>query len=279
MNKTLIISLVGFSLLIGCSRLDVAVNWADTYIASSVDDYFDISSSQSKELKLDLKRDIARLRKEQFPKWASQLRELETQFAPGAAKLSSEKFHTFFKETLDAGRALGPYFAATTVKFVTTATSEQLEHFEKTVREKNVEDHEKIQNSKKARQEARKKYLRWTDLWIDSLTDDQDKLLDIHLDANPFPLEQQLTNKLFVLDQFSTARKTPEKLKTFVTDFAVDRNRFNSAAFQKAMDTYQQELEKFVYQLLQTLTEKQKKHFRENLTEKAEALEKLAAKE
>jgi len=262
--------------LLGCSRLDIAVNWADTYIVSQADDYFDLNSAQSKELKNEVQQDIRKVRKELFPKWARSLRELEKETH---TPLTEEGFHKYFQESLEEGRTLQPYFAETAAKFITQARPEQLEHFEKAIRKKNVEDEKKVQNGQQARDESRKKYLRWTEMWINSLTKDQEQLLNRHLAEHPFPLEKQIQNKNHALEKFTAARLSPETLRSFVRDYVQDRGQYNDPDYQLAIKNYQSDLEKFVYQLALSLNDKQKKALSENLLEKASALEKLAAKD
>lgn len=263
--------------VLGCTRLDIAVSWADTYIVSQVDDYFDINSTQSKGLKESLKRDIAKVRKEQFGVWAAELRRFEKEVRENT--LSEESFHQYFENTLDTSKKIQPYFTDSAVKFISTATPAQLEHFERTLRKKNIEDEKKIQNGQKARYETRKKYLRWVEMWIDSLSKDQDQLLNQHLTDYPFPALAQIKNKNVVLEKFHEARKSPESLKNFVRNYYNNKYQYADPEYQKALTSYQAELEKFIYGLVKSLNEKQKKLLSENLTAKASSLERLAAKD
>lgn len=275
--KRFILGLLCFTGIVSCTRLDIAISWADTYIASQVDDYFDITSTQSKELKTSLKNDITRVRKEQFGIWAEEMRRFEKTVREGT--LTEESFHTYFEKTLNTSRQIQPYFTDSAVKFISTATPAQLEHFERTLRKKNIEDEQKIQNGEKARNESRKKYLRWVEMWIDSLSKDQEQLLNQHLNNDPFPALAQIKNKNYVLERFSEARKSPEGLKNFVRNYYNNKYQFADPEYQKSLTTYQARLEKFMYELLKSLNEKQKKLLSENLTEKASSLERLAAKD
>lgn len=260
--------------IISCTRLDIAVHWADTYIASQVDDYFDLSSQQNKDLKIALKHDIRQIRKAQFPKWASALRQFEKEIH--ANTLNEENFKRYFRETVDISKKLQPAFTETAVKFITSASSEQLRHFEKALRKKNIENEKKIQNREQARNDARKKYLRGIEMWIDSLSKDQDQLLNRHLNNNPFPIQALTKNRNHVLEKFIEAQKNPDDLKTFVRNYYTDKTQYANPDYQQALKTYHADLEKFSFQLIKSLNEKQKNLLCENLTEKAAILEKLA---
>ncbi|WP_413290688.1 DUF6279 family lipoprotein [Bdellovibrio sp. HCB337] len=276
MNKFLL-SLFCFLGIISCTRLDIAVNWADTYIASQVDDYFDLSSQQNKELKSDLKQDLRKIRSQQFPIWAKTLRQLEKEVRAGT--LTEAGFAKYYRDAIAASQHLLPMFTDTAVEFISSASAEQLEHFERAIRKKNVENEQKIQNSEQARNDSRKKYLRWIEMWIESLTKDQDQLLNQHLNNNPFPARAQIKNRTHVLEKFTEARKSPESLQNFVRNYYTDKNQYSDPNYKQALTAYQADLEKFGYQLLNSLSEKQKSLLCENLTEKAALLEKLAHKE
>lgn len=275
--KRLLAIILCFTATVSCSKLDVAVSWADTYIVSQVDDYFDIKSTQRKDLKESLKKDIDKIRKEQFPVWAAELRRFEKDVREDT--LNEASFHDYFEKTLDTSKKIQPYFADTAVKFISTTTPAQLEHFERTLRKNNVEDEKKIQNGKKTRNETRKKYLRWVEMWIDSLSKDQDQLLNQHLDENPFPALALVKNKNYVLEKLHEARKSPESLKNFVRNYYHNKYQYADPDYQKALVSYQAGLEKFIYSLIKSMNEKQKKLLSESLTEKASSLERLAAKD
>lgn len=275
--RNLVIILICLLSLVSCTKLDVAVSWADTYVISQIDDYFDINSQQRKDLKESLKKDIKKIRVEQFPEWAAELRRFQKDISDD--KLTDVSFHDYFVKTLETTKKIQPYFTDTAVKFIATTTTPQLEHFERTLRKKNVEDEKKIQDGKKARDESRKKYLRWTEMWIDSLSKDQDQLLNQHLTNNPFPALEQIKNKNYVLEKFHEARKSPEDLKKFVRNYYNNKYQYADPEYQKALSTYQADLEKFIFQLIKSMSEKQKKALSDSLTERANSLERLATKE
>src|SRR5688572_9100758 len=56
-----------------CSRMDLAVKWADTYTLSKIDDHFDISAQQKKEIKKDVDHAVLQIRKEMFPAYSDYL--------------------------------------------------------------------------------------------------------------------------------------------------------------------------------------------------------------
>jgi hypothetical protein len=272
MLRLLVLSTFLFST--SCSRLDLAVSWADNYMASLVDDYFDLSSSQNKELKESLRQDIAKVRRSQFKTWADFLRRIEKDLKE--SKLSPDAIQSYFTEGQREGRKLPSEFVETAVKFVGTLKPEQLVHFDNEMKQKDLEREEKLKDPVKAKKELRKKYLNGIELWIDSLSSEQLALLDKHLEEHPFPQKEQLKNRISVTKKFREAQKSTEDLQKFVRAYYSDSSQFWEPDYKKALESYQRELQKWLVVLVGTLSDRQKKQLSENLLEKASALEKLA---
>lgn len=276
MKKFLILFFCVFGIS-ACSRLDIAVNWADTYISAKVDDYFDITSEQKRALKESLKNDIRRLRKEQFRLWALELQKLQNDLKTN--NLDEARFQDHYQRMLANSQKLQPYFTNTASDFIATTTSEQLNHFEKFFRQKNHEEEKKFKTAPQVLRETKKKYLRWTDMFLGPLSKDQERILSEHLEMHPFPARLQIKNKALLLQKIQESRHSPETLKNFVRDYYNDRTQFAATEYQQALKEYQNGLGKFLHQLLTSLSEKQKRTFSENLGEKAALLKKLAAKD
>ncbi|HEY8270823.1 MAG TPA: hypothetical protein VIG33_08020, partial [Pseudobdellovibrionaceae bacterium] len=132
------------------------------------------------------------------------------------------------------------------------------------------------QNSEKTRNESRKKYFRWIEMWLGPLTKEQTQLLNQHLNQHPFPLQAQIKNKIYILEKFHESRRSPEDLKNFVRNYYNNKYEVQNQEYRQALASYQRELEKFIFQLIQSLNEKQKKLLAENLSEKSTSLEKLS---
>jgi len=65
MMKQTLLSLI--VLVSGCSRLDFAMKWADTFVMASVTDYFDLTSQQDEEARGDFKKALVEVQKQDFP--------------------------------------------------------------------------------------------------------------------------------------------------------------------------------------------------------------------
>lgn len=268
---SLFICAIGIS---ACSRIDIAVTWADTYISSKVDDYFDITSHQKKILKESIRDDLRRLRQEQFKLWAAELNQLHHELTTNT--LDENKLREYFQRSLQNSKKIQPYFSQTASQFISSTTPEQLNYFERAFQKKAREDHKKVQTTERMLKENQKTYRRWIDMWLGSLSKDQERLLNQHLQESPFPLDLQIKNREQVVVRIQELRHSPDELKNFIRDYYKDRYQYTPPEYQRALANYQAGLEKFLIELLKSLNEKQKQTLSENLLEKAAILDRLS---
>lgn len=66
MKKIVLFLLIIVCIVASCSRLDLAVNLANSYVTNKADDFFDLTGEQSKWLKKALARDIEKVKKTIF---------------------------------------------------------------------------------------------------------------------------------------------------------------------------------------------------------------------
>lgn len=274
MNKGLVSLLLGmvFILGTGCSRLDFAFRWADTYIASKVDDYFDISSQQSKELKNDIQKDLQAIRTEVLPTWIDRLQGLQKEVNEGPIKQDRVAF--YFDSFMNDVEQINTRFADTAVDFIATTKPGQIDHFVKAFHEKNAEDLKKYTDSGK--KQYRDKYIEWFEMFVGSLNSDQKKMIDENLAASPYPLEMKVKNKEHVFAKFITHRESPDDMKKFVRDYYSNPTQYDLPEYRETMNSWKKNMQTLVTNVLSTLTDRQKTALRENLSEKTAQLQKIA---
>ncbi|WP_413943000.1 DUF6279 family lipoprotein [Bdellovibrio sp. HCB-162] len=273
MQKILLMIVVSFSCLTACSRLDIAYNWADTFIASKVDDYFDISSKQSKALKKSLQQDFEKMKTAVLPDWINNAKELEQDIAQN--KLNENKISSVFSLVMRNVEHFTSYFTDTAVNFISSTDPQQLAYFSKAFHEKNEEDLKKFRDTKRYQREYKEKYYKYFNMFLGSLTDSQKLLIEKHIQNSPFPLELKIKNKEWVFQKFTKECKTPESMKAFVRDFYAHPESYNDPAYQAAFKNYQKDLQGLVVKILLSLNSEQKKELLQNLQEKVAQLEKI----
>lgn len=276
MNKFLIVLSLAFLGLTGCSRLDIAFNWADTYIASKVDDYFDISSKQSKDLKHDIQKDLQGIKSEVLPQWIARLKGIQEEVTAGT--LHDERIAFYFSLFMKDVEQFSSRFSGTAVDFISTTNSQQLDYFAKAFHKKNQEDLEKAQNTAKLKKDYRDKYFEWIEMFVGSLNTDQKKMVEDNIALSPFPAELKAKNKEYIFEKFMAMKGSPEEMKNFVKDYYSSPEKYDMPEFREAYTSYQKNLQKLVVNILDTLSPDQKARLKDNLTEKMGQLQKIASR-
>lgn len=272
MKKFFLLFCLSLSCLTACSRLDFAFNWADTYIASEVDDYFDISSQQSKSLKKSLKSDFDKMRVAVLPDWITNAQQMQKDVTNGT--LDKKEITSIFSSVLKNIDYLTSLFSETAVEFIASINPKQLEYFSKTFYEKTAEDRQKL-HKENSNEEYLKKYCKYFEMFLGSLTSEQKTLIEKHIQTSPFPSELKIKNKEWVFQQFMNQRLSTSNLKNFVRDFLTQPEKYQLPEYRQALQQYYKNLQSLLVEVSFTLTPKQKEELRENLQDKMAQLEKI----
>lgn len=271
MNKFILIATCALNFS-ACARMDIAVNWADTFIAGRVDDYFDISSEQSKNLKKSLQGDFKKIKTEVLPQWIDSAKQLEKDVATNS--LDEQKVHTAFDLVMSNVEHFTSHFSKTAVDFIASTDGDQLSYFQKSFKEKNEDDLKDIR-SKKYEKDQKKRYFKYFEMFIGDLSKEQSALIEKHLQETPYPAELKIKNREHVFQVFMQKRTQPEELKNFVAQFSQQPDAFNLPEYNEAVKKYQVRLKFLLTQMLTTLSPEQKKELCDNLLEKVAQLEKI----
>lgn len=273
MRRYFVLFCLAIPFLTSCSRLDIAFHWADTFIASKVDDYFDISSGQSKALKKSLQQDFAKIKAQVLPQWIEGARQLENDVA--TENIRKDHIAPLFGMVMSQVQRFTAYFADTAVDFISTTDSKQLAYFSKVFHEKMYEDLKLVHNPQKQHKEYQEKYYKYFGMFLGSLTREQKNLIERHIVESPFPSELKMKNKEWIFQQFQKESTSQEKIRDFVRDLSNHPEKYDLPEYQDAFKRYQEHLQNLVIQVLQTLTPEQKKELRDNLLEKVAQLQKI----
>ncbi|WII73638.1 DUF6279 family lipoprotein [Bdellovibrio sp. 22V] len=273
MIKTIFLICASLFCFSACSRLDLAVNWADTFLAAKVDDYFDISSEQKKELKKYLQADFKRLKNELLPQWMDEISKFKSDVAQGS--LTKNRVELYFNTVMKNVSSFTGHFSETAVSFMASVDSNQLNHFNKAFRDKAKEDHEKISDTQKYRNNLRDKYYKYFEMFLGDLTAEQKNLIEKHLNETPYPAALKLKNKEHVFQTFLKERGSPEQIALFVKNYSAHPEQYSLPEYKQAYQQYQQSLEKLVVQVLTSLNANQKAELLNNLSEKLAQLERI----
>lgn len=260
--------------LTGCNHIGLAFKWVDTYVASKVDDYFDINSKQSRDLKKGIQKDLQQVKTDVLPQWIARFKELEHEVIAGT--LDKQKTAFYFNLFLNDVEHINSRFSDTARDFIENTRPEQLAYFARAYQKKTREDLVKYQAKEKYRKEMRSKYFEYTEMFLGPLTEQQKKMIEAHLDTAPFPGELKARNKEYILARYLEARHTPKAQKEFLNSYYRDPRSLSLPEYQTAYTNYYRELQNLTTGLVDSLTTKQKRTLLENLREKTLQLEKIA---
>lgn len=268
MKKIIVLMLILTS--ISCSRLGVAVDWADEYILNEADNYFDLSSEQYKEFKPRVEKDIQRIKKENFPELSIFFRKISEKAEKN--QINEKEIIALFDEGQGLFRKVLHQFEPTILDFATKATSEQANNFIKEYNKKIEELQDDIKTPSDRLKKQKKRYDRWLNEFIDNMTADQKKALEAEIENNPIPFDLQVKSRNQIRDKFLTVMGNPQELKNFLTNFEKQR----SPEYQEALKKYQSGLKSYLWVLFQSLSEGQKTYLIKQLRHRADELEKIS---
>lgn len=258
----------------GCNQIGLAFKWVDTYIASKVDDYFDINSQQSRELKSGIQKDLRQVKSQVLPQWIERLKELESEVKAGP--LNPQKTALYFELFMRDIEHISSRFQETARGFIANTQPQQLAYFAKAYRKKALEDLIRYQKKEKYRKELRSKYIEYTRMFLGPLTATQTHLIESHLDATPFPSELKSKNKDHILQEYLKVGNSPQAQRDFLNRYYSNPEFLDLPQYRAALALYQQGLQKLVADLLASLTHEQKLNLIESLREKTLQLEQIA---
>lgn len=258
----------------GCSRLDLALRWADTFVMYSVTDYFELSSAQKTEARKEFNRALADLKREDFSKLSAELRALAELSDQNA--FTAENVENHLKLLQDGFLAAGRRFEPMAQKLIQDQVAVNFKQFDTEVMKKYEKDLKRAQDPAQARSKMKNRADDIIDDTIGYLTSSQKEAFKAWVQQTTPPQVQQVENRRIVLDKFKAIRGEEAARKKFVHDFFHNWESLQGAEYLTARADYQKKIRDFVVQIATTLEEKQRKNLSENLRARADELDRLA---
>lgn len=268
---------IAFFALAGCSNLEFATNWADTYLDHQIDNYFDLDRGQDVFVSQALKDNIQKIRKDFYPQFADELRrnadELEKTPTLTVAQLeeAQKRLQALVMKTLAV-------VEPSAQDFVDRLRPEQLKNFEKEFTKKNkkiqneVDDKDTAVSEQSDRMEGQLKY------WLGSLTYEQRKQLKKFCEENPYPQKERLENRKKIATEFTTSFPDVEKRHRFIHTLLTDYKSLYDKNYATAMDKYQKSVRTFLESFFNGLKADDKKTLISNFRKRADELKKISDK-
>ncbi|MBC7537410.1 MAG: hypothetical protein H7281_01210 [Bacteriovorax sp.] len=274
MKNLRLVSILSLLLLFfACSRIDLAANWADTYISHQIDHYFDMNSLQSKLLKKSLKEDIKEVRKIIFPKLALDLERIDGD-VEGATNFNVQKLESYkvnLRKTFDEGLII---FEPSAQEFVNQLNASQLESFKKEFDKKTKDIESEASEPVTAKDKRFNKIREQLEGWLGILYPEQRKDIQIFCNANPFPFREQVLNRNKLSREFLEAFPNTEKRKKFIHQLFYNYESMREPSYAKVIDEDQQKYFELISVILNKMSNEQKKRLSKTLKDRVEQLNK-----
>jgi hypothetical protein len=258
-------------LLFSCSRIDLAANWADTYISSQLDKYFDINNIQSQFIKKNLKEDIKSIKRILFPRAADELEKVfketdEVRTYNRDLILAHEKvMKSIFYDALKI-------FEHSATGFASQLSPEQLNAFKKEFKDKTGDIQKMLNNPVESREKRYEKIRKFIEGWIGNLTNSQKTELRNFCQLNIFPYREQIMNREKLSKGFYDVFDDQEKRKQYVSDLFLNYESLRDPVYATAVNEDQDKLINTIVKIVNEMTEDQRNNLRSTLKDRIQQL-------
>lgn len=261
-------------ILAGCSRLDIGVRWADTLVMSKVNDYFDLTSAEDREVREEFNRAFAEFRHNDFPLFAQSLREAAQ--AIEDSKMNEARYDAIDAQFVKIWKTGMARFEKMGQMVIDRQVKSEFKTFDEEFQKK-YDKELKIANDRDKRvKEDRKSFDRLVDESVEFLTEEQEKDVDTWIYARAEFAPLRVETRRYVFENFKKVRRQENERRAFVTKFFTDWESLQTPEYQKERAASKLEWKKQLLKLANTLNEKQKKNLIANFRRRAEELQKLA---
>lgn len=259
-----------------CSRLSLAVRWADTFIVEAVDSRFDLSSEQKSEFQFEVKQSLQQIKSEKFPIWAQQ-------FESWADRIEKEKMteaisFEMWDWSFSQFRELSKYANSPMQKLINQSAEKNFEKNQKQALEEIAVQKQKLNSEEKRFEDQKKKYMTWIDFWHGSIEQEQKKKLEASIKENPFPWEASLTHRETQVRRFFELRNDKLALRDWVKKSLDNPESVRSKEYKEVLGEWQKKLRISIRDFQLSLSEKQIQDFVKELRKRALELRELSAK-
>lgn len=268
--KKIFLSLFLVIIFSSCSRLDIAVGLASTYIVKKSNDYFDLTISQTKWVRSHFNTDFAKVKKFIFPQIAAEMISIadivsgQKNITEAMVDTTSVRLKNFFYEGLRM-------FSGSAVALVDQFTPEQISYFQKEFEEINAELKEKS-SQENSYKRMKKNY----DSWLGGMTSDQKASLEKFTSTRPDLINEKIEHRKGLSNEFVKTYPDPLKRKTFIENLFNNYESLYSPNFAKITKDRNKLTASFVASVLNSMTEDQRKTLIETLRERANQLIKIS---
>jgi hypothetical protein len=268
--KKIFLSLFFVTLFSSCSRLDIAVGLASTYIVKKSNDYFDLTISQSKWVRSHFNTDFAKVKKLIFPQIAAEMIK-SADIVSGQRNFTEIMVDNTFVRMKNLFYEGLRIFTGSAVAFVDQLTPAQISYFQKEFDQTIAESKEKS-TQKNSYKRMKKNF----DSWLGGMTSEQKVSLEKFTSTHPDPINEKIEHRKELSNEFAKTYPYPMQRKAFIENLFNKYETLYSAKFAKITKDRSKQTASFVASVLNSMTEDQRKTLIEALRERANQLIKIS---
>lgn len=253
-----------------CSRLDLAVQFANTYVTNKADDYFDLTREQIKWLRENFEKDFLRVQRTIFPQIASEMvrasdiintnRPVDTT----TVMITYERVKNLFYDGLRM-------FSGSSVLFADKLRPNQVTYFQKEF-DKKMNDLREDENSK----ESYKKMKKHFNSWLGSLTAMQKNEMEDFSKVNPPVTIEKIYNRQQLAHEFTSSFPDKENRKRFIIKLTTQFDQVYEGKFSKSAKDRNNGIIALVTSILNKMTDDQRQTLVQTLRDRANQLIKIS---
>ena len=274
-KKILFVSLV-ILFSVSCTKLEMALNWADTFALNQIEDYFDLDRAQEKQIKQDFRAALHQVQEKDFPQLADALSRMADSVEKN--ELTIEKSHQYYNEVEALIKGSVAKFEPMGQKLVSDQARSNFDSFDQEFSKKLGKDQKKFQSLEAAQKDFKKRFDKWVDETVENLTPEQEKSFSQWQQKNQNPVLLRLESRKAVHEKFKSVRQDEKQRTEMVKTFFFNWDSLQTVDYLKARKAYQDSLKNWAFTQLTQLNEKQRKNLVENLRKRSGEFATLAKK-
>lgn len=271
-----IILMILLVLLGGCSARGLLMSNAKFFFMRGVDQYFDLDNAQEAELGRIYDRQVVRWRQSFIPRIRAMTDAADKAFSSAAGE---QAFLDIFLELEDIRRAVLLASIDDVGGFFVSLRPDQIDRFEKEIREGNESIEEDLNLDPKSFLEARrKKTERNLERWFGALRDDEAKILDLFRSDKTWGQRSLAARLSFQKNLIETIRhnmRSKAGHKKWLEDFATNQEFFYGAEYRPYLKERRLMLVQSLAQFSSVATDAHRHHFSDAMKSLSHDLSKI----
>lgn len=254
--KLLIISLL-LVFISGCNRISFVLYWADTLAVSSLNDYFDLTSSEEKKLKTEIRKLLGDIKSSEFLLITDLLKKIKNDLTSDSIDVTKiQNYENDFNKIIEN------ISKKTKSIFVEQIQKQKLKGFKKFDEEflnRIKQSLSRFEKSKIYDQDL-KSLDRWVNNTLGFLTPDQQTWLKKEIKDNPSPQLLRIQSRQSVFETFKSSRNDETKLADFLNTYFESWESQQTSEYIQARDQYRAKLRIWIVKVLSEKNQNQKEN-------------------